>query len=155
MSKIIVCYFSASGVTRNVAKRISSVIKCDLFEIQPLDEYTEKDLDWHDINSRSSVEMSDDSCRVALKKKIDNIEAYDVIIIGYPIWWDLAPRIINSFIENTDLVNKKIYLFATSGGSEINNSVSVLKREYPNINIVDSKLLSMYVTDDVIKSWLS
>lgn len=155
MSKSIVCYFSASGVTKNVAERISLIINGDLFEIQPLDKYTDKDLNWHDTKSRSSIEMSDSSCRVALKEKLKNVDDYDVIIIGYPIWWDLAPRIINTFIESINLAEKKVYLFATSGGSRIDNSVAVLKREYPNINIISGKLLSKYTPNEEIKNWLN
>ncbi len=154
MEKAIICYFSASGVTKNVAKKLSEIINGDLFEIKPIKEYTEEDLDWHNKNSRSSIEMNDNTSRPEIKDKLDNIEDYNTILIGYPIWWDLAPRIINTFIENTNLTNKKIYLFATSGGSGIEESLNNLRRDYPNVNFVSGKRLSENITSNEISYWL-
>ena len=154
MEKMIICYFSASGTTKIVAEKLSSITNSNLFEIKPVDEYSENDLDWQDKNSRSSIEMSDVTSRPEMKDKLENIEDYTKVLIGYPIWWDLAPRIINTFIEHTNLNNKKVYLFATSGGSGIEGSVTDLRRTYPNINFVRGKRLNETITNDEILSWL-
>lgn len=154
MEKMIICYFSASGTTKTAAEKLSSITNSNLFEIEPVDEYSEKDLDWQDKNSRSSIEMSDVTSRPEMKDKLENIEDYTKVLIGYPIWWDLAPRIINTFIEHTNLNNKKVYLFATSGGSGIEGSVTDLRRTYPNINFVRGKRLNETITNDEILSWL-
>ncbi len=103
MNKVLVCYFSASGVTRRVAKKIAEVVKGDLFEIEPQEAYTEQDLNWNDPQSRSSIEMKNKSSRPEIKKKDINIDDYDTILIGFPIWWYQAPTIINTFLENVDL----------------------------------------------------
>ena len=151
--KQLICYFSASGTTKSVSERLSNIISADLFEIKPVEAYTIADLNWNDKNSRSSLEMEDNASRPAIINKID-VREYDTVYLGYPIWWDLAPRIINTFIENANLENKKVYLFATSGGSSIENSVSTLKREYPNINFMNGKLLYQNFKEDEISSWL-
>lgn len=154
MEKTIVCYFSASGTTKKVAEKLATMINSNLFEIVPVSEYTSNDLDWNNQNSRSSVEMNDDKCRVQIKNKLEDINDYENIIIGYPIWWGLAPRIINTLLENTNLENKKIYLFATSGGSGIDMSMNNLKKEYPNLNFVSGMRLSENMTNEEISSWL-
>ena len=154
MSKKLVCYFSASGVTKKVAEKLSTIVDGDLFEIKPLLEYTTKDLDWHDKNSRSSIETADITSRPAIKDKLDNIEDYETIFIGYPIWWDLAPRIINTFIESVNLEKKRVYLFATSGGSGVNASLDSLRDEYKNINFVSAKLLTENVKEEDVSSWI-
>lgn len=150
--KQVICYFSASGTTKLVSERLSNIISADLFEIKPVNTYTMADLNWNDKNSRSSLEMEDNASRPAIANKID-IRKYDTIYLGYPIWWGLAPRIINTFIENVNLEHKKVYLFATSGGSLIENSFSTLKREYPNINFISGKLLHQDFKEDEISSW--
>lgn len=155
MKKKIICYFSASGKTAAVAQNIADIIAGDLFEITPELAYSKEDLNWYNSSSRSSVEMNDITSRPALKNAIKNIAGYDTVIIGYPIWWGQAPRIINTFIENTDLTNKKVYLFATSGGSSINNSVDQLRRSYPNIIFVKGKLFFNRVTNDEVLNWLN
>lgn len=154
MNKILICYFSASGVTRSVSEKLASFLNGDLFEIKPSEEYTAKDLDWENQESRSSKEMADHSSRPKIKEKLTDIEKYETILIGYPIWWDLAPRIINTFMETTNFENKKIYLFATSGGSSINESIKTLKEEYPNLNFISGKRLSETVTKEEIYSWI-
>ena len=154
MNKTLICYFSASGVTASVAKNLSQMLDADLFEIEPLIKYTNEDLDWNDKNSRSSKEMEDATSRPEIKEQISNINDYDTIFIGYPIWWDLAPRIINTFIESINLENKRVYVFATSGGSGVENSFQMLKRKYPNINFISAKRLSWNVSKDEISSWL-
>lgn len=155
MNKILISYFSASGVTKSVASKISANLNGNLFEIVPQEKYSDEDLDWHNSNSRSSVEMNNDTIRPKILNKIDNIFDYDTILIGFPIWWDLPPRIINTFIEENNLTNKKVYVFATSGGSTISNSFNYLKHTYPNINFINGKLLSIYNVDENIKELLS
>ncbi len=154
MNKKIICYFSATGTTKNAASKLAFITKGDLFEIKPVKKYTAGDLNWNDKNSRTSLEREDKTIRPAIENKIDNIEKYDTVLIGFPIWWYEAPRIINTFIESTALENKKVYIFATSGGSSINESFETLKRTYPSINFISGKLLSNYINDNDIISWL-
>ena len=155
MNKTIICYFSASGITKNVALKISSIINGDLFEIKPLEEYSNEDLNWNNPNSRSSIEMNDSSVRPRMKEQLTNIDNYNTVIIGYPIWWDLAPRIINTFIESINLENKKVYIFATSGGSSIEGSLNNLRKTYPNINFVNGKRLSTNIDSNEKSFWLN
>ena len=154
MNKILVSYFSASGITKDVASKIAKVIEGDLFEIEPVNKYTDDDLNWHDNNSRSSIEMSNPSSRPKIKNKVSNLSDYDTVLIGFPVWWDLAPRIINTFIEENNLENKKIYVFATSGGTSVNNSFNTLKNTYSNLNFISAKRLSNNVSDSDITSWI-
>lgn len=130
--KTVVAYFSASGVTEGVAKRLAKEHNADIYTIEPAQKYTSDDLNWRNNKSRSSVEMKDSKARPALKES-KSLAQYDVIYIGYPIWWNLAPRIINTFIEQADMDGKTVIPFATSGGSSITQSVSDLKSLYPNI----------------------
>ncbi len=154
MSKILVSYFSASGVTRGVAEKVATYIGGDLFEIEPACKYTNEDLNWNDTSSRSSVEMNNPSSRPEVKSKVSNLSLYDTILIGFPVWWDLAPRIINTFIEENNLENKKIYVFATSGGSSVNNSFNTLKNTYSNLNFVNAKRFSSNVSENEVTSWI-
>ena len=149
MKKSLVVYFSASGVTRMVANELKDVLDGDLFEIVPENKYTSMDLDWTNKNSRSTIEMHDDASRPKILNKLISIDAYENIFIGYPIWWDLPPRIINTFIEENDLTNKNIYLFATSGGSDIQESFNYLKNKYPNLHFINGKLLNRYNVDSI------
>ena len=126
MSKTLVAYFSASGTTAGVAKDLASAIHADLYEIRPAVPYTQADLNWMDKKSRSSVEMTDKSSRPALADTDANIGAYDTIYLGFPIWWYVAPTIINTFLESYDFSGKKIVLFATSGGSGFGKAVAGL-----------------------------
>ena len=154
MSKILVSYFSASGVTKEVASKIAEYIGGDLFEIEPVNKYTSEDLDWTNKQSRSSIEMSNPSSRPEVKNKVSNLNDYDTILIGFPVWWDLAPTIINTFIEENNLENKKIYVFATSGGTSVNNSFNTLKNTYSNLNFISAKRLSSSVSDSDIIDWI-
>ncbi|MDO5759686.1 MAG: flavodoxin [Bacteroidota bacterium] len=140
--KSLVAYFSASGVTKKVAEQLAETAKADLTEITPEKIYTEADLDWTNKQSRSTLEMKDLSSRPAITKKIDNIDEYSVVYIGFPIWWYTAPTIINTFLESYNFEGKKIVLFATSGGSTITKSVEDLQKTYPKLNIVGGKLLN-------------
>ena len=141
-SKILVAYFSATGTTAKVAQNIANISKGDIYEIIPEIAYTNNDLNWRNSKSRSSLEMNNPQSRPALKDNNNNIKDYNIIFIGYPIWWDEAPRIINTFIESHCLENKIIIPFATSGSSGIENSVNVLRKSYPNLNFKDGKLLN-------------
>ena len=136
--KILVSYFSASGVTEKVAVKIAKALDGDILEIVPKDKYTNSDLDWHDKTSRSSVEMTNESSRPEILNEVISNE-YDKILIGFPIWWGIAPRVINTFIEANDLSNKDIYIFVTSGGSGCEYALEDLKRHYPNLNFVSAR----------------
>ena len=151
-SKVLVTYFSATGTTAKVARDIADVSEGELFEIMPQNPYTDADLNWNNKQSRSSIEMGDATLRPALRNRKENISDYDIIFIGYPIWWNLAPRIINTFIEEHDLNGKVIIPFATSGGSGISNSVSALKEAYPSLNWKEGKLLNR-ANRNVIREW--
>ena len=130
MSKTLVAYFSATGATRRTAMKIAELLKADTFEIKPAIEYTAKDLVWTDKNSRSSQEMHNDNYRPPILNKLPNPQDYDTILIGFPIWWYKAPTIINTFIEETRLEGKIIYIFATSGATPVDKSFKDLKRKY-------------------------
>lgn len=153
-SKTLVAYFSATGTTAKAARGIADITGGELFEIAPQNPYTNADLDWNDKQSRSSVEMNNAQSRPALKAKKADIAGYDVVFIGYPIWWDLAPRIINTFIESHDLKGKVIIPFATSGGSSISNSISELKKAYPDLDWKEGKLLNR-MNNNAIQNWIN
>ena len=142
MSKKLVAYFSASGITRKVAEMIAEAADCDIYEITPKVAYTKADLNWMDKKSRSSVEMNDKKIRPELADNTIDISGYDEIILGFPIWWYVAPTIINTFLEAHDFAGKKIVLFATSGGSGFGNTVKELQPSAPNAQIVEGRLLN-------------
>lgn len=152
-SQILVAYFSATGNTKQVAENIAASINGILYEITPAQPYTNADLNWNNQKSRSSVEMDNPESRPAINGKIDT-DKYDVIFIGYPIWWNLAPRIINTFIESNNLKGKIIIPFATSGGSSISNSVSILKKTYPDLNWKNGRLIN-HANGNDISVWLN
>ena len=129
--KTLVVYFSATGTTKAAAQRLAKEFNADLYEITPEVPYTTADLDWRDKNSRSTIEMKNKSSRPAIKGHCDNIADYDVVWIGFPIWWYTAPTIINTFIEAHDLSDKTLNVFATSGGSDVKDSYNDLKKAYP------------------------
>ena len=141
-ARVLVAYFSATGTTAQAAAKLADMTGGDLYVITPEKPYTSADLDWHDRQSRSSLEMNDPKSRPALAGKPLDTADYSVIYIGYPIWWDQAPRIINTFIESHDLKGKTIAPFATSGGSGIGNSIKKLKADYPALNWAEGKLLN-------------
>ena len=152
--KALVTYFSASGVTRNAAKQLVDIIGADLYEITPEKLYTEADLDWTNKQSRSSVEMADKTSRPAIKDggKVD-LANYDVVFVGFPIWWYTAPTIINTFIEANDFTGKTIVPFATSGGSNITKSCEDLKAAYPDYKFGEGRLLNSIDKAD-IEHWV-
>lgn len=154
MSEKLVAYFSASGVTEKVAKNLATAAGADLFEIKPEVSYTKADLNWMDKTSRSSIEMNDKSFRPAIADGDANVAAYDTIFIGFPIWWYVAPTIINTFLEKYDFSGKKIILFATSGGSGFGNTVAELVASAPNATIVEGKVLRGSTSVDDLKKWI-
>lgn len=155
MSKALVSYFSASGVTAKVAKNIAEAAGADLFEIKPEVPYTTADLNWMDKNSRSTVEMKDKSSRPAIAEKLSNMADYDTVYVGFPIWWYVAPTIINTFLESYDMAGKKIILFATSGGSGFGKTVENLEGSCPGASIKEGGVLSGRMTLDEVKEWVS
>ncbi len=140
MSKKLVAYFSASSNTARLAKKLAEAAEADLYEIKPAIPYTSADLNWQNKQSRSSIEMSDHSSRPELADKSADIAAYDTVYVGFPVWWYIAPTIINSFLESCDFSGKKIILFATSGGSGFGKAVDNLKNSAPNAEIVEGKV---------------
>lgn len=142
MKKQLVAYFSASGTTARVAKDLAKAAGADLYEIRPETPYTRADLNWQDKNSRSSLEMRDKKSRPALADRDANIAEYDTVFVGFPIWWYVAPTIINSFLEAYDFSDKKIVLFATSGGSGFGKAVTGLQPSAPDAVIVEGALLN-------------
>lgn len=154
MNKNIICYFSATGTTKNVAQKIADGLKSELFEIEPIQPYTSQDLDWENKHSRTSLEMADDKIKPNIKEKVRNIENYDNIILGFPVWWYKEPNIIDSFIEENKLENKKIYVFITSGGSTVNGSLESLKKKYSNINFVSGKRFDTEVNEQEVLEWI-
>ncbi len=154
MSKTLVAYFSASGVTAETAKRVAAAAGADLYEISPAVPYTKADLNWMDKKSRSSVEMNNPDSRPEIKTSVDNMAQYDTVIIGFPIWWYVAPTIINTFLESYDFAGKKIALFATSGGSGFGKTVDKLKVSVDgSARFVSEKLLNG-ASDADIKEWI-
>ena len=140
--KVLVAYFSASGTTKSVAQQLAEVAEADLHEIKPEKPYTDADLDWRDKQSRSSVEMKDKNSRPAITDKLKNMQDYDVVYVGFPIWWYTAPTIINTFMESYDFKGKTVIPFATSGGSSIKKACEDLKAAYPDITWKEGKLLN-------------
>ena len=149
MAKTLVAYFSASGVTKKAAEKLASAAKADIYEIKPAVPYTKADLNWMDKKSRSSVEMGNKSFRPEIVKDDLDLSQYDTILVGFPIWWYVAPTIINTFLESYDFAGKKIVLFATSGGSGFGNTVKELKPSAPEAEIVEGKLLNRATDKDI------
>ena len=151
--KTLVTYFSASGTTKRVAETIATTINGDLFEIEPKVPYTDADLNWMNKKSRSSVEMADKSSRPEIKNKVENLNDYNRVIIGFPVWWYTAPTIINTFIEENDLSGKEIYIFVTSGGSSFGGSLKDLKNTYPELNFVSGIRFTKPKEEEILE-WL-
>lgn len=154
MSKVLVSYFSASGVTKSIAEKIASAVGGDLFEIEPVERYTDEDLDWTNKQSRSTIEMNDKSFRPPVLNKVSNIDEYDTVVIGFPVWWYTAPTIINTFIEENNLSGKNAYVFVTSGGSGWEGSFNDLKDTYLNINFVSGKRFRGKESDEEYINWI-
>lgn len=153
MSKTLVAYFSAGGVTAKLANTLASAIGADLYEIQPVRKYTAADLDWMDKNSRSSVEMRDKSFRPPVAGKVENMEQYDVIYVGFPIWWYVAPTIINTFLESYNLEGKVIVPFATSGSSGMGRTNEELKDSCKGAELKEGKRFNAGTGGKELKEW--
>ena len=154
MSKKLVAYFSASGVTAKVADMLADAVGADIYEIRPEVPYTKADLNWMDKKSRSTIEMNDRTSRPAIADKNAKVEQYDTIFLGFPIWWYRAPSIINTFLESYNFSGKKIILFATSGGSMFGKTVEELKVSVPaTCEIIEGKLLNGKQTIPAIRNW--
>ena len=154
MSKKLVAYFSASGITESVARNLSQTAGADLYRIQPEVPYTSTDLDWMNKKSRSSIEMNDPASRPAIAAEDLDISSYDVVFLGFPVWWYMAPTIINTFLETYDFSGKTVIPFATSGSSGIENCEKKLQQQYPSINWKSGKLLNGHPGQDVLDSWV-
>ena len=140
--KKLVAYFSASGVTKNAAEKLAELAGADLFEIKPAVPYTRADLDWTDKNSRSTVEMKDPASRPEIAEKCENMDEYDTVFVGFPIWRYVAPTIIDTFLESYDFSGKTVIPFATSGGSGMGKTVEVLRKVCPNATFKDGIMLN-------------
>lgn len=154
MRKVLIAYFSASGKTAEAAKTLAQAVEADLYEIRPETPYTKADLDWTDSTSRSSVEMNDASFRPAISDKDAQIEKYDVIFLGFPIWWYTAPTIINTFLESYDFTDKTIILFATSGSSGLNRTVDSLKGSCPGAMLKEGRMMNDHPSVEILKAWV-
>ena len=141
MSKVLVSYFSASGVTKRKAEELAKEVNGDLFEIVPKEIYTDEDLNWNNRDSRSSVEIKDKDLRPEIEDITIDINSYDTIYIGFPIWWGIAPNVVKTFMDKIDLSNKKIITFCTSGGSSLPPATKDLQETYPNANIENGRRL--------------
>ena len=156
MSKQLVAYFSASGVTAAVAKTLADAVNADLYEIRPATPYSNADLNWSDKNSRSSREAADPKSRPALADTEASITAYDTIFLGFPIWWYVAPHIVNSFLESYDFSGKTIVVFATSGGSGIGDTMAELKPSCADsVKWVRGDILSRRQTREQLTDWMN
>ncbi len=151
--KSLVAYFSASGQTAAVAKDLAEAIGADLYEIEPAAPYTAADLDWQDKNSRSSIEMRDPASRPAVKGKVINIDDYGNIFIGFPIWWYIAPTIINTFLESYDLSDKTVIPFATSGGSGMGKTNEKLMPSLGGAKLLEGKVLNGKISIKDLQKW--
>lgn len=138
MSKILVCYFSASENTKSLAEKVASAVNGDLFEIEPKEKYTKEDLNWMNKQSRSSIEMNE-NIKPEILNKVSNLGEYDTVCLGFPIWWYKEPTIIDKFLEENDMTNKKVYVFVTSGSSTIDSTYKSLRNNFPNLNFIDGK----------------
>ena len=152
--KVLVAYFSATGTTQKLANKIANVTGGDLFEIKPEKPYTNADLDWMDSKSRSSVEMRDRTSRPAIASEADNMAQYDVVFVGFPIWWYREPSIIDTFIESYDFSGKLIIPFATSGGSPIGNSGENMQKLAPDAKVLEGKCFPVTVSESELKIWV-
>lgn len=155
MSKVLVAYFSASGVTAKTAKNLAKAAKADMYEITPAKPYTNDDLNWQNKKSRSSIEMADKAFRPPLADTDANISEYDTILLGFPIWWYVAPTIVNTFLESYDFSGKTIILFATSGGSGFGNTVRELKPSVSDDTVIkEGKILNGNPSVSELEKWV-
>lgn len=152
---ILVAYFSATGTTKGVAEHIANGLNADIYEIVPEEAYTDADLDYNDNNSRTTIEMNDPDARPAISGSVENMEQYDIIFVGYPIWWGEAPRIVSTFMESYDFSGKTIVPFCTSGGSGIGSSASNLERLTSGATWLDGRRLNGSDSQDTVMEWVN
>ena len=153
MSKTLVAYFSATGTTARVGQQIAEALGADTFAIEPEQPYTSADLNWNDRKSRSSVEMNDESCRPAIVGTVNDMASYDVVFVGFPVWWYVEPRIIDTFLESYDFSGKTIIPFATSGGSGLGRAPQRMQQIAAGSTVVAGKLLNGRQSADVLRAW--
>ena len=153
MANTLVAYFSASGTTERVAKSLAQAIGADLFEIAPEVAYTAADLNWNDKRSRSSVEMNDESCRPAIAGEVADMGAYDTVFVGFPVWWYVEPRIVDTFLESYDFSGKTVVPFATSGGSGLGQAPKRMQALTPSAQVLAGKLLNGRPDEAELRAW--
>ncbi len=151
--KVLVAYFSATGTTEKLASKLAKVTNADLFKITPEQPYTADDLNWMNKQSRSSVEMNDKNCRPAISSKIEDISKYDIIFVGFPVWWYREPSIIDTFMESYDFTGKTVIPFATSGGSPIGDSGKNMQQLAPKAKVYAGKCFSVTISEDELLNW--
>ena len=154
MNKAFIAYFSASGVTARLAKTLQEATGGDLYEIKPARPYTDADLNWNDKHSRSSVEMNDKAARPAMAEPYADVTKYDTVFVGFPIWWYEAPRIVQTFLESSDFAGKTVIPFATSGGSGMGKTASILQKSCPGATVLDGKKLNASAPVGELSSWV-
>ena len=156
MSKKLVAYFSCTGTTKNVAENLAKIVNEDLYEILPTKLYTDKDLNWRNKDSRTSLEMNNDYSRPEIATKVNNMEEYDTVFLGFPIWWYIAPKIINTFLESYNFSGKTIVVFYTSGGSGLGNTILELKSSCSSdTKIIEGKRFARNTSIDELKIWVN
>ncbi len=153
MAKTLVAYFSASGTTKELATRLARAIDADLHEIIPAQKYTPADLDWTNAKSRSTIEMNNRAFRPAIANQVENMNRYDTVFLGFPIWWYVAPTIINTFLEQYDLTGKRIIPFATSGSSEMGNTNKELAASCSGALLLEGKRFDKNARESDLKAW--
>ena len=154
MSKTLVAYFSATDTTARAAERLAKAIGADLHEIRPKVPYTKKDLNWTDPRSRSTLEMKDKSSRPEIEGRVENMDQYDTIYVGFPIWWYEAPHIIETFLESCDLSGKTVVPFGTSGGSSMGKTAQILAPSCPGAKVLSGKVLRASSSEADVKAWI-
>ena len=154
MADKLAAYFSATGTTERVAKELAAAIGADLFEIVPAEPYTAADLNWRDQGSRSSVEMNDEACRPAIADLVEDMARYDTVFVGFPVWWYVEPRIIDTFLEAHDFSGKVVVPFATSGGSGLGKAPQRMQRLAPGAQVLPGRLLNGRPSAAELKSWV-
>lgn len=153
-AKVLVAYFSATNTTKGVAEHIADGLNADIYEIVPEEPYTDADLDYNDNNSRTTIEMDDPDARPGISGSVENMDQYDIVFVGYPIWWYVAPTIINTFLESYDLSGKTIVPFATSGGSGLGNTNEKLASSCPGARLLKGKMLNGSLSQTELKAWV-
>ena len=154
MSKILVSYFSATGITKRVAEKVSVAVGGDLSPIEPKEKYTKEDLDWTDKQSRSSIEMRE-NIKPEISSKVFNLNEYDIVLLGFPIWWYKEPTIIDKFLEENDMSGKKIYVFVTSGSSGVDSTYKSLQNNFPNLNFVSGRRFTGNESEEEYRLWIN